>query len=146
MRAYLSEWATGSVPSPTVLDLLVALAGALGYTTLFVLGWDLRVDGWDTIGYVLLYALPSVPAPVGFVYAVLGLFVTGGTLALLFKTHRLLSPIVVVGGLVAAVWYLDQPHVYVPPPSPVEQFIVWWPLVVGLALGVGLVEAKLTDG
>jgi cation transport ATPase len=121
----------------------LAATGGVLYVSLLLTTWFLVYRGFDG----LAAALFTVQVGPWLVYAFGGAFVVGAVMAVSIVRYRLAMPsLVVLAAFAVAVyrtWELLQRSVTLLPGTPFDIYLVGWPVVLGLAVGGGLVERRV---
>jgi hypothetical protein len=121
-----------------------ALVGALGYALLLLatLLWAYSPSG-------VIGALTSVQIGPFLWWALLGGAVVGVAVAVAVRQYGLVSPLLSVVFLYTATAYLMWERLRAPAPlmpgTPLDIYLLGWPLVLALAVGMGLVEHRLRE-
>jgi cation transport ATPase len=121
----------------------LAATGGVLYVSLLLTTWFLVYGGFDG----LAAALFTVQVGPWLVYAFGGAFVVGAVVAVSAVRYRLATPSLVVFTAFAVavyrMWVLLRQSVTLLPGTPFDIYLVGWPVVLGLAVGSGLVERRV---
>lgn len=125
---------------PTRRSTVVGSVGGVAYALVLLFGWASHPSSGDTN---VASILAGLDASVWVAYGLLGVFLTGAAMAVLFDRYRLVAPVLVVGSSLGYVWYLESSQVYMLPPTPFFLYLIGWPLVLGLIAVAAYVEKIL---
>lgn len=119
-----------------------AIGGSLGYVLI------LLITAASAYGVAdLLAALVSIQIGPWLWWAFLGGAVVGAVLAVTFVNYRLVSPLISVTLVYTVAMYqmwqaLQSPYPLLPG-TPLDLYLVGWPLLLALALATGIIERRI---
>ena len=136
---------TPALPNPSTFSRktqLTALVGSLGYVLVLLATAGLAYGLAD-----LMAMLVSIQIGPWLWWAILGGIVVGAVLAIAFARYRLVTPLVIVVVVYAVMTYQMWQVLTAPEPAlpgtPLDLYLVGWPLLLLLALGSGLIERRV---
>lgn len=122
-----------------------AIGGSLGYVLI------LLITAASAYGVAdLLAALVSIQIGPWLWWAFLGGAVVGAVLAVTFVNYRLVYPLISVTLVYTVAMYqmwqaLQSPYPLLPG-TPLDLYLVGWPLLLALALATGIIERRIRGG
>lgn len=134
-----------ALPKPTTFSRktqLTGLVGSLGYVLALLITAGLAYGLGD-----FMAMLVSIQVGPFLWWAILGGIVVGAMLAIAFARYRVVTPLVIVVVVYVVMTYQMWQVLTAPEPplpgTPLDLYLVGWPLLLLLALGSGLIERRV---